>query len=202
MNRNTKLIAAGVTALAAAGAGFFYLRESRSNQAPYERLVKAGAFELRAYPALLVAETIQTGERDRATTRGFQCLARYIFAEEREGEAIAMTAPVLVEPSTDGLAGWKTRFIMPPEWTVETLPAPGADVEINDIPARQVAAIRFAGRADDLLLAEKEAELRRWIAENGYRPDGDAEYAFYNSPVVPALLRRNEVLIEVSKRPG
>ncbi len=198
MDRGTKLILCGIGALAAAGAGFFYLRERRGDQVPYQSLKKAGSFELRAYPALLVAETVQIGERERAANRGFLRLASYIFAEEREGEPIAMIAPVLIEPTSDGLEGWKTRFVMPPEWTPDTLPAPGPEVDINDIPARNVAAIRFAGRADDALLAEKETELRRWIADNDLEVMGDAEYAYYNSPVIPGPLRRTEVLIEVA----
>src|SRR3546814_5003931 len=66
-----------------------------------------------------------------------------------------MTAPVLVESSTDGVAGWKTRFIMPAKWTAETLPAPGREIFINDIPPRTIAAIRFSGRADDILRSEE-----------------------------------------------
>lgn len=197
MERGTKYLLGGLGALAAAGAAFFYLRETRGGEPAHDMLLKKGRFELRAYPALLVAETVQTGDRERATNRGFLKLASYIFAEERPGEPIEMTAPVLTEPSSDGFSGWKTRFIMPPEWTAETLPTPGAGVEINDIPARTVAVIRFAGYADDALLAEKEAELRRWIADNGLKIRGDAEYASYNSPVIPGPLRRTEVMIEV-----
>lgn len=197
MNRKAKLIVAGIGALAAAGAGLFYLRETQSEKAPYTRLKTEGPFELRAYPALLVAETIQPGDREDATNRGFRLLARYIFAEEREGEPIAMTAPVLIEPSLDGIAGWKMRFILPAKWTEDTLPATGPDIGINDIPARRVAAVHFAGRADDALLADKEAALRGWIADTGLKPLGDVEYAFYNSPLIPGPLRRTEVLIEV-----
>lgn len=198
MERGTKLILGGLGALAAAGAGLFYLRETRAERIAYDRLDHDGLFELRAYPSLLVAETVQVGERERAMDTGFRLLARYVFAEEREGEPIAMTAPVLVEPSTDGVAGWKTRFIMPAKWTADTLPEPPPGVEINDIPARRLAAIRFSGRADDLLFADKEIELRKWIAGKWLKPAGDAEYAIYNAPIVPGPLRRNEVLIEVS----
>lgn len=198
MNRNTKLIAAGLATLATVGASFFYLRETRHDRIRYDSLKKSGAFELRAYPALLVAETVQTGDRERATNRGFRILASYIFAEEREGDTIAMTAPVLTEPTSDGLDGWKTRFIMPSQWTEATLPPPGREVEFNDIPARKVAAIRFSGQADDTLFTDKESELYRWINDNGLKPIGEAEYAFYNSPIVPGPLRRNEVLIEVA----
>lgn len=197
MERGAKYILGGLGALAAAGAAFFYLRETRSEEPEHAVLTRKGRFELRSYPALLIAETVQTGARERATNRGFLKLASYIFAEEREGDPIKMTAPVLLEPTTDGLAGWKVRFIMPAEWTAETLPAPGPDVGINDIPARTVAAIRFSGYADDAKLAEKEAELRRWIDESGFKVRGDAEYALYNSPVIPGPLRRTEVLIEV-----
>src|SRR3546814_4622945 len=85
---------------------------------------------------------------------------------------------------------------MPAKWTAETLPAPGRAIFINDIPPRTIAAIRFSGRADAILLADQETALRRWCADRNLNLMGDAEYAFYNSTLIPVPLRRNEVLIE------
>ena len=53
-----------------------------------------GDFELRDYPPLVVAEITTAGGRQQGLSSGFGPLARYIFAKERGGERIAMTAPV------------------------------------------------------------------------------------------------------------
>ena len=51
----------------------------------------------------------------------------------------------------------------------------------------------FSGRADDRMLAEAEDRLRGWLARNGETSSAEPEYAFYNSPMIPGPLRRNEV---------
>ena len=50
----------------------------------------------------------------------------------------------------------------------------------------------------DAMLAEQEDRLRGWLARNGDKSDAEPEYAFYNSPVVPGPLRRNEVWLGLS----
>ena len=184
----------GLVGVAAAAYGLFVWRERRS-EAPDYRLVEAdGDIEMRDYPELLVAEAVAEGDRTAALNAGFRKLARYIFAEDREGEGIPMTAPVLSER---GGSGWRTCFVMPSEYRRETLPPPGRGVEIRTMPARRVAAIRFSGRATDLRLRTKEAELRTWLERKGKAPGRRVSYAFYNSPYVAPALRRSEVLIEL-----
>jgi hypothetical protein len=53
--------------------------------------------------------------------------------------------------------------------------------------------VSFHGRPDDRDLAEQEDRLRGWLARNGERAESEPEYAFYNSPMIPGPLRRNEV---------
>jgi effector-binding domain-containing protein len=185
----------GLVGVAAAAYGLFVWRE-RQNEVPEYRLVEAdGEIEVRDYPELLVAEAAAGGERTAALNAGFRKLARYIFAEDREGEGIAMTAPVLSDRAGPA---WRIRFVMPAEYRRETLPPPGPGVEITTLPARRVAAIRFSGRATDQRLRAKEAELRAWLEQKGKTPGDDLSYAFYNSPYVAPALRRSEVLIELA----
>lgn len=87
---------------------------------------------------------------------------------------------------------------MPARYSRKTLPTPPPGVTIEEVPGRRLAAVRFAGVADDGDLAGKEAELRQWIEAQGLKAVGPAEFAFYNSPMIPGPLRRNEVLIPVS----
>jgi hypothetical protein len=190
---------AGVAGLAAAGvaagAAWMWLRERASETPEYKVLLADGAFELRRYPAMLVAETVQMGARDRALGNGLGLLADYFFAESRGGEEIAMTTPVIA--LQDGGGGWRVRLVTPAVWTRETLPEPGPGVTIVEVPSRRVAAVRFAGRADDALLAGNEKQLREWIADQGLVGADQAEHCFFNSPFMPGRMRHNEVMIEM-----
>lgn len=187
--------AAAGGALVVAGAAYavFVRKEKASEQPPYRIVERDGAIEIRDYPELLVAETDAPGTRRAALDRGFGALADYIFAKRRGGEKIAMTAPVLSAPI--GPSGWRTRFVMPAEYRPATLPPPDPGVAIQLLPARRVAAIRFNGKPDDAVLARREADLRAWLKARGFAADGAVEHAFYNSPFVPAAMRRNEVLV-------
>jgi hypothetical protein len=174
-------------------------------QPRYDLVTSVGAIEVRQYPALVVAEVTRTGDRQSAVRAGFGPLARYIFARDRDGASISMTAPVtqqkiamtapVTQTRTDGEA-WTVRFIMPSAWSLETLPKPGSgDVRLLSVPPARKAAIRFSGVATDALIAEKERELRAWLAAQGLSAAGAATYAYYNDPWTPGPLRRNEVLI-------
>lgn len=195
MRINAKWIGAGIAVVAAAAAGSWLLRERSTEKPNFRPIMAEGDFALRAYPSLLVAETMQRGSRPAALDRGFAILSDYIFAESREGEAIAMTAPVLSDLAIDG--GWRTRFVMPGRWTRKTLPEPTDEVTIDEIPARRVATIRFRGKPDARTLAERESELRRWIAAKGLRATGPAEHASYDRSYTPAAIHRNELWISV-----
>ena len=87
------------------------------------------------------------------------------------------------------------RFVMPEGRTRANLPEPPQAVDLVEIPARRVGAVKFAGVADDDRLAEYEDRLRGWLSRQGESVGAEAEYAFYNSPMIPRPLRRSEVLI-------
>mgnify|MGYP006273124375 CR=1 FL=1 len=195
MLKAAMLIGGAAAAVAVLGLGAWaYIRATIETPA-HETLAADGPFELRAYPAMTVAETERGGPRRAALRAGFRPLARYIFASERDGDKIAMTAPVLQAP---GGVGWRVAFVMPADAARDALPAPGTDaVRLVDWPPARRAAVRFAGAADDDLLAEREAALRAWIAERGLTPLGPAVHAYYDDPMTPGFLRRNEILIEV-----
>lgn len=192
------------------------MAQYRNTEQPEFALVsREDAFEVRDYPALVVAEVISTGTRERASSASFRRLAAYIFAQDRPqgGEQIAMTAPVLQQPAKPdepiamtapvlqqeaGGDQWRMRFVMPAKYTLATLPAAPRDITLTQIPARRVAAVRFSGNGASADLARMTARLETWIAQRGLNPAGDPEYAFYDAPMVPGPLRRNEVLIPIA----
>lgn len=214
MKKKKMVIAISVAAIAAVGVaafGGFIWYTNNVEQAAYKTVTADGDFEVRDYPSLVVAEVTRTGDRKNSVNQGFRPLAAYIFAKERKGEPIAMTVPVTQErretiamtapvTQTPDEAGdkWTIRFVMPSNYTLETLPRPvGADVRIDKMPARQRAAIRFSGVATDALLGEKEAALRAWMTSRNLKAGGSPTYAYYNAPWTPGFLRRNEVLLDI-----
>ncbi|WP_086608971.1 SOUL family heme-binding protein [Erythrobacter donghaensis] len=190
-------IAAGV-ALASVGAAAVYAQYRQTEQPDFAVVRADEDFELRDYPSLVVAEVSHSGSRERASGASFRRLAAYIFAQDRPegGEAIAMTSPVLQDETQPG--EWRMRFVMPSKYTLATLPPAPADITLTEVPARRMAAVRFAGYGGARDLALMEARLRDWLATQGLMPAGEAEYAFYDAPMVPGPLRRNEVLIPVA----
>jgi hypothetical protein len=91
------------------------------------------------------------------------------------------------------------RFFMPSGYGLDRLPKPaGRDVRLRATPAGRLAVVRFSGRTGDAQLAERESELRDWMAARGLAPAAEAIYAYYNDPLTPGFLRRNEVMIPVA----
>jgi SOUL heme-binding protein len=181
-------------------------------QPEYRVVRQDGAIEIRDYPVLVVAEVSRQGDRKSAISAGFRALAGYIFAKDRGGKTIAMTAPVTQErvPTTMGAPvtqarekggdgeGWVVRFIMPAQYTQATLPRPKShDVRLRSVGPARRAAIRFSGVATDRLLATKEGQLRDWLGAQGLQASAASTYAYYNNPFTPGPLRRNEVIIDI-----
>ena len=188
--------------LLAAGAGYGYLvwRDKGAERAPYMLDAEDGAYSIRRYPELVVAQTTQPGGLNQAMDRGYRRLADYIGAKNRAGDKIAMVAPVLSNASeaVAGDARWRTRFVMPSGWTMERLPTPSGAVTLDTIERRRVAAVQFSGAPGEAEMKAKERELRNWLERRGETASGDAEYAYYDAPFIPAPARRNEVLIPLA----
>ena len=205
--RKEVLAGVGVGAALFGGAAFYYLREKAQDEPVYRALETDGDYQVRDYPALTVAETVVEGPRRDALDQGHRILADYLAAKTRDGEPLPMMNPV-IQDSGDPMASdpplfddelqgaWRTRFVMPT--ASDELPEPPAGVELVELPARKVAVISFSGRWTDELLKAQEDRLRGWLAGRGERADGEPEYAFYNSPMIPGPLRRNELWLTLS----
>ncbi len=200
-----------VAALATAAIGAWVYVVGNVEQPSYVSVTQDGAIEVRDYPALIVAEVTRRGDRNSAVRAGFSPLAGYIFAKNRSGDSIsmtapvtqardviAMTAPVTQTPSAAGDQTWLVRFVMPAKYTLETLPkAGGEDVRLLQVPATRRAAIRFSGVATDASIALNEKTLGEWLAARNIMVIGVPTYAYYNDPFTPGPLRRNEVMFDV-----
>jgi hypothetical protein len=179
---------------------------------PAFSLVRAeGDFEIRTYAPVIVAETTLRGDSNATLFAGFGPLADYIFAKGREGEKIAMTAPVSQRPR-DKIAmtapvtqqktsddAWTIGFTMPAGYTIDTLPAPvNPDVKLVELPARTMAVLRFSGAASDSTRMRAQQTLLARIAAQNLKPTGEPEFAYYDPPWTLPFFRRNEVMVQVA----
>lgn len=170
---------------------------SHVEQPEYKVVKSDGDVEIRDYPALILAEVQVSGERKPAIQDGFKILANYIF--ENDTQKIAMTAPVTQKREKNG---WKIAFIMPKQYSLETLPKPNSpDVVLVPTPARRFAVIRFSGLADDEMVKAHTDQLKAYIAKEHLKPIQGPILAFYNPPWTLPFLRRNEVMVEISREP-
>jgi len=191
----------------------FPLSAMATEEPKYVLLEQSGDFQLRQYPALIIAEVEVEGDMDQASSRGFRLVADYIFGNNRaspgNSEKIAMTAPVTIEPRSEKIAmrvpvtlqpqagSWRLNFVMPSQFTLDTLPAPNnPKVVLREVPSRKVAVLTFSGLASERKTAGKVKELLAWMAGKQLRPLADYELARYNPPWTLPFLRRNEVMME------
>lgn len=177
----------------------------------YALIERSGDIEIRDYAPMIVAETEVTGERREAISKGFRLIANYIFGNNTAAQKIPMTAPVtqqgsekiaMTAPVTQQGVGksWRVRFGMPSKYTMETLPKPNNPaVELKEIPGKRFAAIRFSGMGGQDSLERHTKELDEYLSAKNLTPLSPPTYAFYNPPWTLPFLRRNEVMVELSK---
>jgi len=210
-----KLVVAAALFLGSVGRVAFAAEEPK-----YSVVRKDQAIQIREYGELLVAQTRVEGDYDDVGGAAFRRLAGFIFGDNdsrekvamtapvlqepasrtKKGEKIAMTAPVLQEPAGDSANrdAWVMTFVMPAEYTLETLPVPrDPKVEIRTLPPKRVATIRFSGLMNKKKYDRYTAELVSWIDENGYVAISPPRSAGYNPPWTLPPLRRNEIHIDV-----
>jgi len=192
----------GVGAALLGGAALYFFRERLAEEPEFRALETEGDHQIRDYPGITVAETVVAGRRTDALKHGYRTLADYLKSADlgfavpvmQDGGDPMASDPPLFDDDLEG--AWRTRFVMPA--AAGELPEPPDGIELVDLPARKVAVVSFAGRATDDLLASQEDRLRGWLAKRGEISAGEPEYAFYNSPLIPGPLRRNEVWLALS----
>src|SRR4051794_153945 len=107
-----------------------------TEQQPYDVVREKDGWELRRYPAYVVAETTVRGASfEDAGNRAFRSLAGYINGANTGKQSIAMTAPVVQSPARiamtapvlqerKGDEGFIVAFVLPAELTEAEAPLP------------------------------------------------------------------------------
>ena len=185
---------------------------SRVERTPYTVLKSANSYEVRLYPAHIVAQTTVADSYQQALNEGFRIVAGYIFGANTKKESIAMTAPVVEQKSGNekiamtapvmaSIAGEShtIAFGMPRSYTLATLPTPtDSRVQIATIPEKKMAVLRFSWFRSDSRVESKKQELLETLKRDGVSVTGEVQYAGYNAPWTPPWMMRNEVLIEIN----
>ncbi|MGK0440340.1 MAG: hypothetical protein ACJA0N_000126 [Pseudohongiellaceae bacterium] len=178
----------------------------------YAVIEKFENFELRAYNSMIVAETKVSGSLDEASSAGFKVIADYIFGNNTlrtgDSEKVRMTTPVTIAPQSKKISmtapvsikqtegQWLMHFVMPDEYTLDTLPTPNNPaVSLRKVPVRKYAVIRFSGFAGETKIAKKTTELMTWLKSKEITPIGEPEIARYNPPWTLPFFRRNEIMV-------
>lgn len=204
---------------------FSYFFESSIASPQYSVLEEKDGYEIRVYEPYIVAQVEVSGTYNETLNEGFRILADYIFGNntketglamtapvtesQKESETLAMTAPVIVTESEKlAMTAPVTErgddairivsFVMPFEYTLETLPKPNnPKVKILQQEERKVAALRFSWFRNRDRIATKKQELLSLLERDDIASKGMVEYAGYNAPFTAPWLNRNEVMVEV-----
>ena len=181
-------------------------------KAKYTVLEKEDGFEIRQYDPQIVAETFVEGDLENAGNEGFRRLYAYISGENTKKQSISMAAPVIQETGSKKIAmtapvkqekkdnRWRITFLMPAEYTLETLPEPNdTRVRLTEESGRLMVAVKYSGTWSEEGYEENKALLEEYIRKRGLTKKGEPVWARYDPPFMPWFLRRNEVLIPIEK---
>jgi hypothetical protein len=187
-----------------------------SSKAPQPKFTlesKNDDYEIRRYPAMLVAEVDIEGDYQEAMNGSFRILAGYIFGNNQARENIGMTAPVMenkggenigmTAPVLENASGSALRtvaFIMPERYTLSTLPVPNdARIRLREIPEQRVAVLVYSGTNGAERVENKKQELLGYLKRDGLVWEGAVRGARYNPPWTVPFMNHNEVQVALKK---
>lgn len=188
------IIAGGITVLFTLVQIFAFTNKSGIESYPYEVLEKYDEFEIRKYEASLFSTVkMSTNDYKMASSNGFRILAGYIFGGNQTNEKIAMTTPVSVSLE-DSMT---VSFMVPKEYSKETLPSPNAkQIRFQEEPVKTVAAITFSGWANNKEIEKYKSKLIQELESNNIQYSDKFYFLGYNPPY-DVVDRRNEVIVEL-----
>lgn len=190
----------------------------------YEVIQTDGAFEMRKYAPILIAETMVDGDMDEASNKGFRLIADYIFGNNQVVDSsantkIAMTAPVTVEPVSQKIAmtapvtvepqstdtnmqlakKWRIHFVMPSQYTLANIPKPKNDaITLKEIPSKYFLVYSYSWLNTLTRVQNKTDEALEWANRKGLKVIGAPKLSRYDPPWTLPMFKRNEIMLEVA----
>jgi len=160
----------------------------------YQTVSKEGSFEVRKYSSIPIVSAPMDDMENR--NQSFRKLFKYIRGENSRKTKISMTAPVFMDQQSEADTKTKSRmsFMIPAEVAKTGAPSPDATgVSLDEIQSGTFAVLRFKGWEDETARKDASAELDGLISAQKLSPIGQKFFAFYNPPITPEFLRRNEI---------
>ena len=203
-------LAVGIAvALVGAWTALGYMSTKDIEEPAYTVAEKKRGYQIREYAPYIRAEVTLEGAYRDTLYGGFRQVADYIFGNNTKSEKVAMTAPVIQEKSEkiamtapviqeagEGKNTYTVAFVMPREYTLETLPKPNnPNVAFREMPARRFAVMKFGGYATERRVERKKAQLAEALERDGMKAAGTALVAQYDPPWTPFYMRRNEIQV-------
>ncbi len=171
-----------------------------TDQQAYEVVRTESDFELRRYPQHVVAEVTVPGSFESAGSAAFRPLVSYIGGRNESNTGLAMTAPVIQQPTDDVHV---VSFVLPEDVVAGDAPIPtDPKVRVRVVPEELAAVTRFSGRWSESAYANRVLKLSESIRAAGLTVSGPARFARFDPPWTPWFMRRNEVVIPVSVPTG
>jgi hypothetical protein len=179
----------------------------------YEVIRTLDDVEVRQYQPYVVAEVRIEATAEEAGNIAFPILAGYIFGKNKGEKKLEMTAPVtqmaaplrmdmtvpVTQAPVPGSAGsYLIQFVLPRGVTLASAPEPlDPRVNLREVPASQVAVIRYSGFWSEANYVEHLDRLRSVLKAAGVNTSGEPVFSRYNPPLMPWFLRRNEIWLTV-----
>ncbi len=188
----------------------------RSEEEPaYQVILTDGNREVRQYAGFIVATTLGDGDYDTASRIAFRRLFDYISGNNAKQQTITMTAPVLQENERTSMTmaapviqeateqGWVMSFVMPKQFTMETLPVPGnPKVQLQQVAGKEIAVRSYTGWTSEQTISKLGEELQQWSRTQGFKAVSAPRSARYDPPWTIPFLRRSEIHLDVQRSDG
>ncbi|MEO3936246.1 heme-binding protein [Dermatophilaceae bacterium Soc4.6] len=181
----------------------------------YEVVQAYEGFELRRYPAYVVAEVVVGGDFEEAGGAAFRTLFGYISGQNRSTTKLAMTSPVIqrdsqpiamttpVQQRATHTGEYAVAFVLPSSLTLADAPVPmSPEVTLHERAEVLAAAHRYRGRWTEVSFEQHIEQLRSAVTGAGLTLVGSPRWARFDPPYVPWLLRRNEIVQDVGADAG
>ena len=191
----------------------FSVQLMATEEAEFTLIHKENNFEIREYSPRIIAQVSVSGNFNDSSSAGFKSLADYIFGNNvinDKSQKIAMTAPVVVEPTSEKItmtapvlaegknSEWLISFVMPKEYSMESLPKPNnSAVVLIERPREKYAVVVFSGLVRESSYNEKATLLNEFVKIQGLSSVGSLLIARYNPPWTLPFFRRNELMVKV-----
>ena len=191
----------------------FSVQLMATQEAEFTLIHKENNFEIREYSPRIIAQVSVSGNFNDSSSAGFKSLADYIFGNNvinDKSQKIAMTAPVVAEPTSEKItmtapvlaegknSEWLISFVMPKEYSMESLPKPNnSAVVLIERPRERYAVVVFSGLVRESSYNEKATLLNEFVKIQGLSSVGSLLIARYNAPGTLPLFRRNELMVKV-----